>query len=88
MLTKYAVIDAALIGDNEIIPALPGKRIAVTSYALVGAAAVDATWKSGTTAISGPMAIGSAGAELHPTPAVAHSTRSMCWSPSPVRHWY
>jgi len=48
----------AVVGDNTLVAGLPGRRIAVVSYMLVGAEAVGTftvQWKSGTVPLSGPM---------------------------------
>lgn len=43
-------------GDNkEVLPAVAGQRIVVQGYALLLSAAATVTWKSATTALSGPM---------------------------------
>ena len=58
IVEKFAVINAATSGDaNTIVAAVAGKQIRVLSYTLIADAAVTATWKSGTTAISGAMSL-------------------------------
>jgi hypothetical protein len=52
---QFAVISASAAGDNTIVAGPAGKKIRVLTYHLVAAAAVTLTWKSGATAISGPM---------------------------------
>lgn len=54
----YGVINTALIGDTTIVPAIAGMRIRVVGYTALAAGAVVVTWKSDSTALSGPMAIG------------------------------
>ena len=55
--TRSAVIDVAENGNNTIVAAVPGKRIRVTSFLLVGAGSVTARFESGAdgTALSGQM---------------------------------
>lgn len=55
--TRSAVIDAVKDGDNTIVAAVPGKRIRVTSFLIVGAGSVTARFESGAggTALSGQM---------------------------------
>jgi hypothetical protein len=57
---KFAVISSNA-ADTTIVSAVTGRRIRVLSYTMVANAAVTATWKSGTTAISGPMNLAAAG---------------------------
>ena len=54
---KYAVIDDASSGDNEVVAAVPGKRIRVISAFLVAAGAVNVRFESGAagTALTGQM---------------------------------
>jgi hypothetical protein len=53
-----AVVNAAASGDNTIIAAPgAGKQIEVRGYHIVSANTVTATWKSGSTALSGPMSM-------------------------------
>ena len=57
---KFAVIDAAASGDNQIVAAVTGKKIRVLQYTLVCAAATDIKWYSASssgTALSGLMSI-------------------------------
>ena len=54
----YGVINTASSGDNTVIPAIAGMRIRVVGYTVLAAGAVVVTWKSASTALSGPMAIG------------------------------
>lgn len=56
--TTGAVINTASSGDQTIVAAVPGKQIVVTNYVLVNTTAQSLTWKSGSTALSGPMALG------------------------------
>jgi hypothetical protein len=58
---KFASISHASSGDNAIVAAVAGKRIRVLSYAIVGAGAVSAKFRSGTTDITGAMAFGANG---------------------------
>lgn len=66
-MTNYAPISANLNGVNEVVAAVSGKRIAVLNYTAVGAGAVNATWKSGTTALSGAIPIAAAGEGVSPS---------------------
>lgn len=53
----YAVVNATASGSNEILPSIGGRSYRVLSYTIIAATAVVVTWKSGSTAISGPMAL-------------------------------
>ena len=48
-------ISVSASGDNEIVAAVAGKQIRALQYSVVCANAVVLTWKSGSTAITGPM---------------------------------
>lgn len=50
---NIAIPAAGATGTNELVAAVPGKRIRVTSCLLVGAASVEAYFASDTTAIYG-----------------------------------
>lgn len=50
---KYALISAAGAGDNQVIPAVGGKKLRVLSYDIMAAAAVNVKFRSGTTDKSG-----------------------------------
>jgi len=54
---KYAAIDAATSGDNEIVAAVSGKRIRVISCFMIAAGAVNVRFESGAggTALTGQM---------------------------------
>lgn len=54
----YGVINTASSGDTTIVPAIAGMRIRVVGYTALAAGAVVVTWKSDSTALSGPMTIG------------------------------
>lgn len=58
---KFVVINASLTGDNTIVAAIVGRKIRVVNYTLISAGAVTVTWKSGATAISGPMPLAANG---------------------------
>lgn len=60
-LSRFKKIDIAASGANEIVPAVSGGRIRVVGYSVVATGAVTATWKSGTTALSGAMSIAANG---------------------------
>lgn len=71
----FAVIDAALSGDNTIVAADGTKKIKVLSYAMVADAAVVARWKSGAAGnLSGAMSIAATGGIASPvaTPGGGH----------------
>jgi len=63
---RFAVISENTIGDQEVLAAVPGRKIRVLHYTLVAAAAVTVIWKSGSVAISGSMPRG-ADAGMAPT---------------------
>jgi len=50
----YAKIDTAA-ATLEVVAAVSGKKIRVHNYALASTGTTQVTWKSGSTAISGPM---------------------------------
>lgn len=52
-----AVINESSSGDQEIVAAVAGKSIHVLHYAFTVASALTVTWKSASTAISGPMSL-------------------------------
>lgn len=51
----HGKIDLSASGDGTLLAGVTDKRIYVTSYVLVGDAAVTAKFKSGSTDITGPM---------------------------------
>ncbi len=53
----YAAISASSSGDNTIVAAVGNRKIRVMNYTLIAAGDVSVTWKSGSTAISGAMAL-------------------------------
>jgi hypothetical protein len=54
-MSGFAVISENTAADHEIVAAVAGKKIKVTSYTLIGAGAVSVTWKSAAAALSGAM---------------------------------
>ena len=52
---QFAVIDEASSGDNLLVAAVADRKIRVLNYVLVSAGTVNATFRSGTTPISGAM---------------------------------
>lgn len=52
---KHALIDANSSGNNLVVAAVTGKRILVLAYNYVSNGAVNAHWRSASTAITGPM---------------------------------
>ena len=59
--TLPAVIHYTTSGDKTVIAAAVGKRIVVTGALVVCGAAVTLTFKSGSTAITGPMTFAAGG---------------------------
>jgi len=59
MAVKFAVIDAATSGNNELVAAVTGMRIKVVALCIVAAGAVTARLESGAggTALTGQMAL-------------------------------
>jgi hypothetical protein len=55
MNLSHAVINHAINGNNTIIAAIPDRRIAVFHYLLMSSAVLNATWKSGSSEISGAL---------------------------------
>lgn len=59
---KFAVVDAALSGDNTIVAAVASNKIKVVSYVLVASSAVSVRLKSGAaTNLSGAMSLAASG---------------------------
>lgn len=54
---KYALFTNATAADNEVVAAVTGKRIILVGYTLVSTGTNILTWKSDTSALSGPMAV-------------------------------
>lgn len=52
---KRAVINESTAASNEIVAAVPDKRIVVVGWTVFVDSQVDLTWQSGATALSGPM---------------------------------
>lgn len=67
---KYAAINAGNAGDNTIIAAVPNKRIRILGYTVIASGIVTMTWKSGSTSISGPMAMAANGGAAPATTAL------------------
>jgi hypothetical protein len=59
-----APINFSASGDNIIIPGVAGKRIKVLQFFFVLAATTNLTYKSGSTALSGPLDFGSNAAQV------------------------
>lgn len=51
----YAVINVSTLGANTIVTAIAGASIEVIQYTLVAPTNNIVTWKSASTALSGPM---------------------------------
>lgn len=59
---RTAAINAATTaGDNTIVAADANNKIKVLGYVLIAGAATTATWKRGTTAVSGAMSLAANG---------------------------
>lgn len=58
---NHKAISVSSSGANEIVAAVPGRRIRVLSYIIVADAAVKVTWRSGSTDLSGQMNLAAAG---------------------------
>jgi len=61
LLPKFAIIQEASSGDNEVVAAVTGKKIRVLAYNFMSNGAVNAKWRSGTTDISGLSYMDAAG---------------------------
>lgn len=60
-------IVAAGAGDNVVLAAVPGKRLAVMGYVLVGSVAgINPKWRSAANDISGAMALAANGGVVAP----------------------
>ena len=55
---KYAKIELTAAGNGTILAGIAGKRFRVLTYLACSTVDVLMTWKSGSTALSGPMAVG------------------------------
>ena len=80
--TLPAVISYSTSGDKTVIAAVTGKRIVVTGALIVCGAAVTLTFKSGSTAVIGPMTFaagGGFGRDARPDTCSAR-TRGRPWS--------
>lgn len=51
----YAVINTSTLGANTIVDAVAGASIEVIQYTIIAPTNNIVTWKSGSTALSGPM---------------------------------
>lgn len=60
---KYAVIDAATLGNNTLVAAVAGKKLRVLAFFLVASGAVTARLQSGAggTALTGQMVMAANG---------------------------
>jgi hypothetical protein len=56
VIPKYAVINGS--GTTTIVAAVSGKRISVIAFLVTGTATATMTFKSATTALTGPMNLG------------------------------
>lgn len=55
---KFASISASSSGDTTVVSAVSGRKIRVLHYTLICSSAVNITWKSGSTNITGTMSFG------------------------------
>lgn len=62
-----AVISTAALGDTTLVAAVPGKRIKVIGYTIVSTAANAIKFRSGTTDITGAMALAANGGISSPS---------------------
>ena len=60
-ILMHAVISEVTAARNAIVAAVSGKKIKVFAYVLINTTAQIVTWESGTTALSGAMALASNG---------------------------
>ncbi|NOY41184.1 MAG: hypothetical protein GXP26_05025 [Planctomycetes bacterium] len=58
---RFAKIDASTSGDNTLVAAVSGKQLRLLGLVLVASGAVSVQLKSGSTEISGPMALATNG---------------------------
>lgn len=63
---KRAVISAASSGANTVVACPAGQQVRVIGYSFICTSAVTVTWKSGTTAITGPMDYAANGGLVEP----------------------
>lgn len=57
----FASISTSASGDTTIIAAQPGRKIRVLNYTVIAAGDVSIRWKSGSTNITGAMALATNG---------------------------
>lgn len=71
---KFAQINAAALGDNTLVAAVPGLKIKVVSYVMVAASAVTARLYSGAagTPLSGAMSFAANGGVAMPGEPSSH----------------
>jgi hypothetical protein len=69
---KFATIDEASSGDNQVVAAVAGKKIRVLSYVIVSSAANTCTWRDGTSPISGGMSLAANGGVSAPYNPLGH----------------
>jgi hypothetical protein len=58
---KFAKIDVATSGDNAVVAAVTGAKLTVVGFFLTSTGALSITFKSGSTAVSGAMAVAALG---------------------------
>lgn len=63
---RKAVNTAAVIAENVIMAAVPGRKIVVDGYALSAKGAVEVTWKSGANVLAGGLKFADTGGISHP----------------------
>lgn len=74
-VARYKIDDAT--GDMVLVPAVDGKRIQVWGVTLVSASATTYTFKSGTTAITGPMTM--TAIQIDPPFGTSTGSRGIPW---------
>lgn len=57
----FATISTSASGDTTLVAAQPGRKIRVVSYTVIAAGAVSVKFKSGSTDITGAMALAANG---------------------------
>jgi hypothetical protein len=58
---KFAKIDTAASGDTALVAAVAGSKLTVIGFFLTSTSALSITFKSGSTALSGAMAVAALG---------------------------
>jgi len=70
----YGSISLSTLGDTTVVPAISGYRVRVLGYVISAAGAVSVQFKSGSTAISGPMSmVAGSNITTHPSASTEQS---------------